>query len=76
MYIFRSLPACGIIGIIIVRGEREDPCAALGGESLSREIRDGYFERRFSLPFAVHPDRVHVQFSDGMLLVRIERSED
>ena len=61
--------------IIVVRGEREDPLTAWGGELLNREIHDGYFERRFALPFVVEPERVKVQFSEGILLVRIERPE-
>ena len=61
--------------ILTVRGEREDPLAPGGGEIVRREFRDGYFERRFSLPFAIRPEGVRAEFSEGVLIVRVERPE-
>jgi HSP20 family protein len=59
---------------LTVRGEREHPFAATG-EFMNREIRDGYFERSFSLPFAIDPQRVKVELSEGVLFMRVERPE-
>lgn len=61
--------------VLTVRGERDDPLAAGGGEILNREFRDGYFERSFSLPFPLTPEAVAVRFADGILVVRVERPE-
>lgn len=61
--------------LLTVRGEREDPFAPGSGEVLNRELRDGYFERSFSLPFALEPEKVKVRFSEGILFLRIERPE-
>jgi HSP20 family protein len=61
--------------LLTIRGEREDPFSPGGGEILNRELRDGYFERSFALPFPLDPAKVRVQFSEGILFVRIERPE-
>ncbi len=60
---------------ITIRGEREDPLALAGGEILNREFHDGYFERSFSLPFPVNPEKVNVQFTEGILFIRVARPE-
>ncbi len=62
--------------VLIVRGERVNPVELAGGRILTRELRDGYFERRFKLPFPLKPEQVSVEYSDGMLLVRIRAPEE
>jgi HSP20 family protein len=61
--------------LITIRGEREDPLAPAGGDIVHREFHDGYFERSFSLPFSVDPEKVNVQFTEGILFMRVARPE-
>ena len=57
---------------LTIRGERESPLGLPDAEVLSRELHDGYFERRFSFPFALTPGSIAAEFAEGMLLVRVE----
>ncbi len=61
-------------GILILRGERKAP------ESETRKARrvervQGRFERRFRLPKEVDAEKIEAKFADGLLSIRVAKSE-
>ncbi len=61
-------------GVLILRGERKAP------ESEGRKLRrvervHGRFERRFRLPKEVDAENIDASFADGLLGIRIAKSE-
>jgi HSP20 family protein len=61
-------------GVLILRGERK----ALESEARKQrrvERVHGRFERRFRLPKEVDADKIDASFADGLLVIRIAKSE-
>ena len=59
---------------VTLRGERQDQISEAGGYH-RRERRSGLFERTFSLPFQVDPERVEAKLRNGILTLTLQRPE-
>ena len=62
-------------GCLVVEGERERETVEGGGEVCRRERRWGKFYRSVSLPEGADPDKISAEDSDGILTIRVPRSE-
>jgi HSP20 family protein len=62
-------------GALVVSGERKDAQQQEGKTFLRVERRCGLFRRAISLPGAVDEDKIDAQFQDGVLHVKLPKSE-
>jgi HSP20 family protein len=58
---------------LAVQGRRQPPDASQVQRILRLEMSYGDFERRFTLPLAIDPQRVEARFQDGILTVHLPR---
>lgn len=61
-------------GIVSVSGERHQEKEEKGKKYHKIEREYGHFERRFTVPTDVEADKVHAEFKDGVLSVRLPKS--
>jgi HSP20 family protein len=60
---------------LVVQGRREPLCPQGIRRFMRLEIAFGRFERRFTLPTAVDPERVEARYLDGILEVDLPRKQ-
>lgn len=58
---------------LVVRGRRRPPPPAGLRRFIRLEMGFGAFERRFTLPISIDPDKVEAAYVDGILEVRLPR---
>ncbi|NOZ77938.1 MAG: Hsp20/alpha crystallin family protein [Acidobacteria bacterium] len=63
-------------GVLSVRGERSFEKAAEGETYHRVERVYGTFERSFTLPTSVDPDKIKAQFKNGLLTLTIPKREE
>jgi HSP20 family protein len=61
---------------LILRGRRRDWQIHAAGQSLSLEIVEDEFERRFDFPMDLTAARIETEYAKGMLLLRIRHGEN
>ena len=63
--------------LLLVRGQRKDPCREGEQRCLFRqmEVDYGYFERRIVIPRSVDGSRVRAQFDNGFLHIELPKSQ-
>ena len=61
--------------LLLVRGNRPDPCRRGRCSFRQMEIDYGYFERRILIPRSVDANRVRAQFHNGFLQVELPKSQ-
>jgi HSP20 family protein len=61
-------------GMIAIAGDRHQEKEEKGTKFHKVEREYGHFERRFSLPTDVETDKVHAEFKDGVLNLRLPKS--
>ena len=59
---------------LLVRGERRSCCAARPDAFHRLERRQGPFARGFRFPEEVDPDRIDVEFADGLLRLSVPKA--
>jgi HSP20 family protein len=62
-------------GTLTIRGTSRHERTEGEGEYLVQEIRRGEFSRSITLPTGLEPDKAEATFEDGVLSLRIPRSE-
>jgi HSP20 family protein len=62
-------------GTLTIRGETKTERTTGEGEYVVQEIRRGTFSRSVALPNGLEPDKASATFENGMLTLRIPRSE-
>jgi HSP20 family protein len=62
-------------GTLTIRGESRSDRKSEDGDYVVREIRRGTFSRSVALPTGLEPDKAMATFDNGMLTLRIPRSE-
>lgn len=62
--------------ILTLRGERRIEKAPATNQYYRRERCFGPFQRIFTLPAAVHPDKIRARFKDGILEIEIPRIKE
>ncbi len=62
-------------GTLTIRGESKSERTSGEGDYVVREIRRGTFSRSVALPTGLEPDKAVATFENGMLTLRIPRSE-
>ena len=62
-------------GTLTIRGETKAERTSAEGEYVVQEIRRGTFSRSVALPTGLEPDKASATFENGMLTLRIPRSE-
>jgi HSP20 family protein len=61
--------------LLVVRGQRPDPCRPGRCSFRQMEIDYGYFERRILIPRSVDASRVRAQFHNGFLQIELPKSQ-
>jgi HSP20 family protein len=62
-------------GTLTIRGETKTEETSNKGDYVVQEIRRGAFSRSVALPTGLEPDKASATFENGMLTLRIPRSE-
>lgn len=60
---------------LVIAGERNRELKADDGEAIRHERRYGKFERTFTLPATINPDKIEAHFENGVLSVAIPKAE-
>jgi HSP20 family protein len=60
---------------VTLRGQRKIPDPLQGGTYRRRERPQGDFSRTLDLPWEINPDQVEAKLYDGILTVRLPKSE-
>ncbi|HEY2585751.1 MAG TPA: Hsp20/alpha crystallin family protein [Tepidisphaeraceae bacterium] len=60
---------------VTIRGQRKIPDPPQGGTYRRRERPEGAFSRMLQLPWEINPDQVEAKLQDGILTVRLPKSE-
>jgi HSP20 family protein len=63
-------------GVLTIRGERRFEEASEGETYHRIERRYGVFERTFTLPNSVDPEKVEARFKDGEMMVSLPKREE
>jgi HSP20 family protein len=61
--------------LLTISGDRKQPEVKEGGAWVRREIAYGPFERTFKLPYDVDASKVTAEYSDGILRVKLPKTE-
>lgn len=61
--------------LLVVRGERRDPCRKERCTFRQMEIDYGHFERHIVIPYAVDGARAHAWYENGFLHLELPKSE-
>jgi len=61
--------------VLTIRGEKKAEHEEKGEERYVFERQFGSFARSFTLPRTVDPDRIHARFENGVLTVKMPKSE-
>ena len=61
--------------VLLVRGDRKDPCRQRRCSFRQMEIDYGHFERHIVIPRSVDGSRVRAQFDNGFLQIELPKSE-
>lgn len=59
---------------LVIRGESDTPLDVLEDSQRLQEWRYGYFERRILLPDGFDTQDAHLEYSDGVLEIRLPRA--
>jgi len=62
-------------GMLILRGEKKAEAEKRMGNARLMECKYGAFERSFTMPRSVDADQVRAEFADGLLTVRMPKTE-
>jgi HSP20 family protein len=60
--------------VLLVRGQRRDPCRQRRCTFRQMEIDYGHFERRIVIPRSVDGSRIRAQFENGFLHIELPKS--
>ena len=63
-------------GSLTIKGEIKDDSDQTQGKYHLRERRYGMFTRTISLPTSVNPENIQASYDDGVLTLRLPKSED
>lgn len=63
-------------GLLTIRGELKDETETTKGQYHLRERRYGSFARTISLPSSVEADRIDADYKDGILTLKMPKSEE
>jgi len=70
-----DMDVCVENGVLILRGEKKEETRSEHGASHRLERHYGHFERRIRLPEYVEADRIDAAYKDGVLTLRMPKSE-
>jgi HSP20 family protein len=62
-------------GMLTIRGEKKEEKETKNGNARLVERSYGSFERSFTLPRSVAADRIEAEFTDGVLMVHMPKTE-
>jgi len=61
--------------LLVVRGNRKDPCRQHRCSFRQMEVDYGYFERRIVIPRSVDGSRARAQFNNGFLHIELPKAQ-
>jgi HSP20 family protein len=63
-------------GVLVIKGERKFEEEVQEGSYTRFERQYGSFERRFSLPSSINPDKIKADYKNGILTLRVPKKEE